>query len=323
MEPVTIIVGNANQLPLEDHSVDLIVTSPPYFGLRAYQDGGVAYEGQVGSEATPQEFLDALWLCAREWWRVLKPEGSLWVNLGDKYAGSNGQSGGTGSASIVHGRGNQGNQPSRYRKGYVPKSDIRRKSLMGLPWRYAIGMIDGNGDPNRAGWILRAEVIWSKPNGLPESVTDRVRRSHEQWFHFVKQERYFSAIDEIRSKECNALPNSVWHVATQPLVVPAELGVDHFAAFPIEFPRRIISGWSPPNATILDPFGGTGTTAAVARALGRKGITNDLSHDYSRLAEWRCHGDGFNKIMHKIHGTKPAKKTAGNGQLNLLAGDIT
>src|SRR5690606_35219945 len=127
-------------------------------------------------------------------------------------------------------------------------------------------------------WILRAEIVWSKPNGLPESATDRVRRSHEDWVHLTKQPRYYSAVDEIREPAsdysrpngvgrgprggqrprlmldtCNPLgklPGSVWEIATEPLRVPAHLGVDHFAAFPTEWPRRIITGWSPPGICV-------------------------------------------------------------------------
>ncbi|MEK9724720.1 MAG: site-specific DNA-methyltransferase, partial [Rhodospirillaceae bacterium] len=139
---MSLVRGDAVSLPLADESVDLIVTSPPYFALRSYTDGGEHYDGQIGSEDTPAAFLEALWAVTAECKRVLKPSGSMWVNLGDKYGD---------------------------------------KSLMGLPWRYAIGCIDN------LGLILRAEVVWSKPNGLPESVTDRVRRSHEQWFMFTKE----------------------------------------------------------------------------------------------------------------------------------------
>lgn len=303
---VTILRANALALPLADASVDLVVTSPPYWSLRAYQDNGETYEGQIGAEPTPGEFVDNLIECTREWMRVLKPSGSIWVNLGDKM-----------SSGV--------------------QSGVPGKSLIGIPWRYAIRCID------ELGLILRAEVIWSKPNGLPESVTDRVRRSHEQWFHFTKEPRYFSAVDEIREPHksepgregkgalggqkslrpvgpnsgsyntLGALPGSVWTVPTEPLQVPDHLGIDHFAAFPTEFPRRIIQGWSPrgvcvecgfllvrdtlscPNcgcssfrpAVIADTFGGTGTTALVADVLGRHGITVDLSQDYCRLAEWR------------------------------------
>jgi DNA modification methylase len=398
---VQIIRGNALDLPLADDSVDLCITSPPYFGLRSYQDGGAHYESQIGSEATPAGFVDALIAATREMVRVVKPSGSIWVNLGDKYAGGGGQwdkderpdphklraaSGSIGTGGKTYG--------------------LRPKSLIGVPWRYALRCIDD------LGLILRAEVIWSKPNGLPESVTDRVRRSHETWFHFTLNPRYYSAVDEIREESkpgqspaalsfnrngretapgqtvaphrigredqglnpLGKLPGSVWTIPTQPLTVPPHLGVDHFAAFPMEWPRRIVTGWSPrevctvcgegrrpvaaqtdsayaaerarvranktkrtereeglgdvfggvggrtntegfglisngvvkpsyaitgyacacPHPTapatpgiVLDPFGGTGTTALVAHALSRHGITVDMSADYCRLARWR------------------------------------
>ena len=383
---VSIIRGNALELPVEDSSVDLVVTSPPYFGLRSYQDGGEHYDGQIGAEATPTEFVDALLAATREMVRVLKPSGSIWVNLGDKYAGS--AAGGTQNGAATLGRKVAS---VRTAKGVMPKTDVRAKSLIGIPWRYAIRCID------ELGLILRAEVIWSKPNGLPESVTDRVRRSHEHWFHFVKEPRYYSAVDEVReahaartieqskidaraglvkksghrnavTENCRErsvtpppnplgkLPGSVWTIATEPLHVPEHLGIDHFAAFPTEFPRRIITGWSPrevcsacgegrrpvvdrgeaterrgdPNyygngegmqerwgaavstlgqvrpstitgyacacpeptaptapGVVLDPFGGTGTTALVASVLGRDAISVDMSADYCRLAQWR------------------------------------
>ena len=170
---VQIIRGNALALPLADDSVDLVVTSPPYFGLRSYQDGGEHYSGQIGDEPTPAEFVDALIAATAEMMRVVKPSGSIWVNLGDKYStgssadrnnGFNERSGNS-AGKRVQERSNPG---SRQLSGWRPKT------LLGLPWRYAIGCIDD------LDLILRAEVIWSKPNGLPESVTDRVRRSHEQ-----------------------------------------------------------------------------------------------------------------------------------------------
>ena len=325
--------------------------------------------------------------------RVLKPSGSLWVNLGDKYATSVGSlPGKPGGTSSLHGRDRLADAYSvtdGRRSG--ASTTVRSKSLIGIPWRYALRCIDD------LGLILRAEVIWSKPNGLPESVTDRVRRSHEQWFHFTLNPRYFSAVDEIREahndlswlgrqkqeransdrndggKMANTanplgkLPGSVWTVPTEPLRVPDHLGVDHFAAFPTEWPKRIIAGWSPAGvcvecgegrrpvteaepvtpkafaaqqheryinpggtrtqalgysaadrnrtitgyacacpeptadttpAVILDPFGGTGTTAMVAKALGRTGISVDMSADYCRLAEWRTNDrDQLAKVL--------------------------
>lgn len=270
-DPMPVIYhGDARSLPLPDDTVDLVVTSPPYFGLRSYRDGGEHYETQIGSEATPAEFVDALIACTREMVRVLKPTGSLWVNLGDKYNAYNNNRGPSKSLSA---RTEHAQAPTN--PGLVTAT-VPNKSLLGLPWRYAIRAID------ELGLILRAEVIWSKPNGLPESVKDRVRRSHETWFHFTLQPRYYSAVDEIREptqgrpdpmtwdqrkargdamrqgvqrgtfggsgmagNALGKLPSSVWSIPTQPLTVPDELGVDHHAAFPMAIPHRIIKGWSP------------------------------------------------------------------------------
>jgi len=400
-----VLRGDARHLPLPDASVDLIVTSPPYFGLRSYTDGGVHYDGQIGSEATPAEWVAALVGCTREWMRVLKPAGSLFVNLGDKYStGNGGESNLTALGQRLGTGGGQKSDRSKLRQ--LPVKGMAPKCLLGLPWRYALACTD------QLGLILRAEIIWAKPNGLPESVQDRVRRAHEQIFHFTLQPRYYSAVDEIREPHddknkplgpngrrgrdglkrpgyvlpekdglarrgmmvteqaynpLGKLPGSVWSIPSQPLSVPPELGVDHFAAFPMELPRRIITGWSPPGictqcgqgrrpvadaayvpignrlnnrrvtglqalgnsghgrpggpdsrlgdarkdvtitgyacgcgtwpidavqpstrpSVVLDPFGGTGTTALLAHALGRHGITIDMSADYSRLAQWR------------------------------------
>ena len=314
-----LIRGDATTLPLADNSVDLIVTSPPYFALRSYQDGGEHYAGQIGSEATPQEFLEALWAETAECRRVLKPSGSLWVNLGDKYAG-----GGMGG----HGLGLHGPPPQGERNSYRRPTNtggIPAKSLMGLPWRYAIGCIDN------LGLILRAELIWSKPNGLPESVTDRVRRSHEQWFHFTKEPRYFSAVDEIREgyehpesptarrgpsgpnrgtvvgrkhddggavgnfnhSPLGKLPGSVWTVPTEPLRVPDHLGVDHFAAFPSEWPRRLILGWSPSGVCVecgqgRRPVVAKENVTALTEAHGADGREGDRPTSTATITGYAC-----------------------------------
>ena len=330
-----LVQADAVELPVADDTVDLVITSPPYFALRSYQDDGDHYDGQIGSEATPAEFLDALWDVTAECVRVLKPSGSLWVNLGDKYSRGQRPVGQPDqfrtSADITY------DDPKYINSRRPENSGIPGKSLMGLPWRYAIGCIDD------LVLILRAEVIWSKPNGLPESVTDRVRRSHEQWFHFTLEPRYFSALDEIRepytappakaqpSKAFAAgatrnsalcpdhdlehnplgkLPGSVWSIPSEPLQVPDDLGVDHFAAFPQEWPRRLILGWCPPDGVVLDPFAGTGTVPMVARALGRTGIGVDLSADYLRLASWRVFESG--------HASKTVARTNGERQGLLL-----
>jgi DNA modification methylase len=307
---ITILRADARAVPLPDSSVDLIVTSPPFWALRSYQDSGAHFDGQIGAEPTPAAFVDNLITCTREWMRVLKPTGSIWVNLGDKYGRPGGGADVNPRTLPGAGRGTTG------RRRTIAEAGTRDKCLIGLPWRYAIRCIDD------LGLTLRAEVIWEKLTPLPESVTDRVRRAHETWFHFTVSTQYFAdgnairephAPDSLRTSKAGGapmrarnvniartatgayrgvnplgkMPGSVRKVAAQPLKVPVELGIDHFAAFPMEWPRWIVSGWSPRGGTVLDPFGGTGTTALVADVLGRHGISVDMSADYCRLAQWR------------------------------------
>lgn len=314
-----VLRGDAGALPLPDASVDLIVTSPPYFGQRVYTDGGEAYEGQIGCEETPSEYIANLLACTREWVRALKPEGSIFVNLGDSYYSGKGAPGRTTIDPKNAGRNARRTMRSPLDYGL----DLPRKTLLGLPWRYAIGCMD------QLGLILRAEIVWSKPNGLPEKAVDRAHRTHEQLFHFTRRPVYFSVCDAIRephaewtlkaygyerkgyNRRSNAsrgdrggfakapeahplgkMPGSVWEIAPQPLVLPEWLGVDHFAPMPMELARRCILGWSPPRGTVADPFGGVGTTALVADVFGRTGISIDLSHDYGRAARWRTADPG-------------------------------
>ncbi len=287
-----VLRGDAAHLPLPDASVDLIVTSPPYHGLRAYTDGGEIYDGQIGTEATPLEYLEALWMCTREWIRVLKPDGSLFVNLGDHYSQRTQTRRSSHQPGIFPGKFGEFGESwaERAAKGAVrmPHQNVindgggyvAEKSLLNLPHRYAIGCTD------HLGLIQRAEIIWDKPSGMPESVKDRVRRSHEQVFHFTKSPRYFAATDEIREphqpqslarsrrnrfapdrsqagvgppntwepgESCDPLgklPGSVWEIPPVPLIVPERLGVDHFAAYPPELVRRIILGWSPSGVCV-------------------------------------------------------------------------
>ncbi|MFI6296737.1 DNA-methyltransferase [Nonomuraea sp. NPDC050790] len=299
-----IIRADARALPLPDGSVDLIVTSPPYWGLRDYRDAGGSLAGQIGAEPTPWGYLGALWEATAEWVRVLKPSGSLFVVLGDKYANRT-RGAWRGSSDGYTWRADS--------PRYIRPKDLPEKSLIGLPWRYAIGCID------QLGLILRSEIVWSKPSPMPESVTDRARRSHEQVFHFTLRQRYYSDTDAIREPHraprrvaggtafgardrnltrtrtgqyagphpLGAIPGSVWEIATQPLRVPSELATGHDAAYPPSLVRRIVVGWSPTCGTVLDPFGGTGTTALIADLYGRHGISVDLSADYCRIAAWR------------------------------------
>jgi DNA modification methylase len=271
---VHVVRADARRLPLPDATIDLICTSPPYFQQRDYQDCGAAVAGQLGQENTPDGYVDALLDATAEWVRVLKPAGSLWVNLGDKL--------------------------------------LRSGSLALLPQRYAVGCAD------RLGLVIRAEVVWHKPSPMPEGrVVDRVHRAHETWLHLTRSRDYWADLDPLReppkwtrpelyrqhkpravegqpahgwTSEGHPLgrpPGSVWTVPTEPfptgLCAQAGLAA-HTAAFPVEFPRRLVLGWCPPGGVVLDPCGGTGTVAHVAAALGRIGITADLSAGYCRLA---------------------------------------
>ena len=252
------------------------------------------YDGQIGSEATPGEWLEALWACTAEWVRVLKPEGSLFVNLGDKYnsAASNQQGDVAAPSGLNRGKENRYTGRSRALR------DVQPKSLLGLPWRYAIGCMD------RLGLILRAEIVWAKPNGLPESVTDRVRRAHEQVFHFTVRPRYYAAVDEIReptddigrkgktmragplignhgssghdgngmrlaevyNNPLGKLPGSVWEIPSQPLQVPPELGVDHFACVDADTEILTQRGWlRHDELTTADQVAGYDLDARTAR----------------------------------------------------------
>ena len=169
---------------MPDNFLDCVITSPPYFQLRDY-----GYEGQWGLEPTYQEYLENLWSMMDELWRVLKPTGTVWINLGDSYNG-------TGNGHKIE---EQRESYKKYNKNLKPspnsKNDrsIPKKCLMLIPHRFAIGCID-------RGWILRNDIIWAKPNGMPESTTDRFSKKHEYFFFFVKQHEYFFDLDAVRDK---------------------------------------------------------------------------------------------------------------------------
>lgn len=280
--------SDARQLPLADESVDLIVTSPPYWSMRAYQDRGEYMQGQIGQETTPKVFVEQLRLATLEMVRVLKPTGSFFINLGDKYAGSGGHNNmtlGPSSKSTLQNPHYGRKVSSVFRDGptkYIKSDGVRPKSLMGIPWRYALMCID---DLNL---ILRAEIIWSKLSCIPESVKDRVWRNHEQIFHFTKQGNYYAREAKVLGAT-ERWHRSTWVIGPEPMSIPERVEdlPDHYASYPPKLVRSIILRWSPPGGVVLDPFGGTGTTAGVAQTCDRIGISSDLSADYCRLAEHR------------------------------------
>ena len=286
---------------LPDGSVDCIVTSPPYYGLRDY---GVA--GQIGAEPSPAEFVTALVAVFREVRRVLVDDGTLWLNLGDSY---------------VHKKasGPQGRDGERATRTFTADaaggwSGLPDKNLLGIPWRAAFALQDD-------GWTLRNDIIWHKSNAMPESVTDRLSSRHEHVFMFSKSPRYRFDLDPIRephadvsvkraqahradpgaratregvpyegvaSPQTLALaqmnhplgrnPGDVWTIATQPF------SEAHFATMPPALAERCIQAGCKPGGVVLDPFSGSGTTGLAAARHGRRYIGIDLNADYLDLS---------------------------------------
>lgn len=302
-EQVTLLLGDALEVlrTLPDGSVDCIVTSPPYYGLRDY-----GTEGQYGLEATPAEYVETMRALFAEARRVLADDGTLWLNLGDSYAYPPGS---------THKQGRTGQRKDRTFTAETIRgtAGLQTKNLIGVPWRTAFALQDD-------GWILRNEIIWHKPNAMPESVTDRLSSRHEHLFLFSKQPRYWFDLDAIREphtmrpqrrpsghKERQRLgvlpaqthstsqrdepgvdghplgrnPGDVWDITTKPY--PAA----HFAVFPLELPLRCIKAGCRPSGTVLDPFSGSGTTGAAARQLDRRYIGIDLNPAYHDLAKAR------------------------------------
>lgn len=239
---------------LPEGSVNCCVTSPPYFWQRDY---GVA--GQLGHEATPEDFVQALVTVFREVRRLLRDDGTLWLNLGDSYYNGNGQP-----------KGSDPRSPSRnWMRDKVRPLDVAglgypKKSLLGMPWRVALAMLAD-------GWTLRQEIIWCRDTAFPEpSVKDRPHRQHETIFLFSKS-RWYDFNREALEEE------SVWHIPHE------RAAKGHPAPFPTELVRRCILAGCQVDGVVLDPFGGSGTTAGVAVAHGRDAIICELNPEYGRL----------------------------------------
>jgi DNA modification methylase len=299
---LTILVGDCREklrdLPAE--SVQTIVTSPPYWGLRDYGN-----DAQLGQESTPEEYVSNMVAVFAEAKRVLREDGTLWLNLGDSYAGSS-QLGGT-DLSGLEGWNNGGTRKNptdvHAKKRGIP-SGLKAKDLVGIPWRVAFAL-------QADGWYLRSEIIWAKLNPMPESVTDRPTKSHEQIFLLSKSPKYFYDAEAIKEEAVTAgddrgsrtdnrrgtgynakaagtsitaeLRNkrSVWLVPTQPY------GGAHFATFPPNLIEPCILAGAPVGGVVLDPFGGSGTTALVANRLGRKAVLIELNEEYVELIKER------------------------------------
>ncbi len=289
---------------MPDGFVDCVITSPPYWQLRDYE-----IEGQWGLEPTYREYLQNLWNMMDEIWRILKEDGTVWINLGDTYN--------TLSGNIKSGMKNKQintNMVSGINIGsYFKAKDIKNKCLLLIPHRFAIGCIE-------RGWLLRNDIIWAKRNAMPESVTDRFSKKHEYFFFMVKQPKYYFDLDGIRDKhiwadsdyrskikggvknktglsvngqyaisgtaynEIGKNPGDVadfWDIPTQPN------RDKHFASYNPDLIKKPILAGCREGGLIYDPFMGTGTTAHAALNAGRNYIGSELNPDYVNMAERR------------------------------------
>ena len=289
---------------IPDETADMCVTSPPYYGLRSYN-----VDGQIGLEETPEKYISVLADVFDEVKRVLKPDGTLWVNIGDSYAGS--------------GKGAWENKTAQ-KEVYVPDRDspqckmpktwdgIKAKDLIGIPWMLAFEL-------RKRGWYLRQDIIWTKPNTVPESVMDRCTKSHEYIFLLSKESRYYFDHDAMqepavkeasfgvnrstryggkkysespevfyRTKSGNAYNytgyrnrRDVWSIPTKPF---AEA---HFATYPEDLVFPCVMAGSREGGVVLDPFNGAGTTGVVCLKTGREYLGIELNPEYIEISEKR------------------------------------
>ena len=248
--------------------VQCCVTSPPYWGLRDYD-----HPKQIGAESSPEAYVENLVAIFREVRRVLRKDGTLWLNVGDGYA-RNGGTGNCGPNAVV---GNTKKLIQR-RNCKVPDCwGLKDRDLMGLPWRVAFGL-------QADGWILRSRITWIKKSAMPESVKNRPTNATEEIFLFARSPSYYYNPNGVRESSGANLRN-YW------ILGPDPNANGHPAAFPTELARRCILLGSHEGDTVLDPFGGCGTTGIAAQALHRSSILIELNPDYANMGrERKCHG---------------------------------
>lgn len=304
----TIYQGNTIDIlkKFPDNFIDCCITSPPYFGLRDY-----GCSDQIGLEKTPEEYVQKLVMIFNEIKRILKKEGTLWLNLGDTYNGSGQDSGKK--------EGNKSQQIGNRIVGKVASSKginikgIKPKDLIGIPWMVAFAL-------RNDGWYLRQDIIWHKPNPMPEPVVDRCTKSHEYVFLLSKSKTYYYDSESIKERlsqnkwgkhispdfnnfkedynglnhDKDIIPNirnkrDVWTINTEPY------SEAHFATFPVKLIIPMIKAGCPKNGIVLDPFIGSGTVGFVARQYNRNFIGIELNKDYIKLANKRIDSLGLFK----------------------------
>ena len=270
-EKLTIHTGDCRTVlsTMAADSIDTCVTSPPYFGLREYD-----HEFQIGTEATVKEFVNNLCDIMDGVRRVLKPDGTLWLNIGDGYCNTNGYQRSKKGWDRTAREGAQANDrdlKDLLNEGY------KVKDVLGVPWRFAFEM-------QRRGWYLRQDIVWSKPNPMPENVFDRCTKSHEFIFLFSKSKKYYFDLNAIKTQSSDgslANPRSVWTVPV------SRFRGAHFATYPPELIEPCVLAGCPEGGTVLDPFAGSGTTAGVAIANNRRSVLIEANADYVDLINQR------------------------------------
>lgn len=253
----TVFQGDAvailRQLP--DNFFRCCVTSPPYWGLRDY-----ASEGQIGAEVNPQDYIEHLVQVFEGVKRVLTEDGTFWLNIGDSYTSGN--------------RGYRApdkKNPVRAMNYRPPTPEgLKPKDLVGIPWRIAFAL-------QQAGWFLRSDIIWEKPNCMPESVKDRPTRCHEYIFLFTKSLKYYYDAESIR-ESAGRNRRTVWSVPTEPFTGA------HFATFPPKLIEPCVLAGSAPDNWVLDPFLGSGTVGVVCEQNDRHYVGIELNPEYVRIA---------------------------------------
>jgi DNA modification methylase len=278
------------------------VTSPPYYGLRDY-----GHDGQIGLEETPEEYIKAMVEVFRCVWDVLEDNGTLWLNIGDSYFNTTKGTGGSNpeTSPFQNRKGNENFQGFKSRKLSAGETGCKPKDLIGIPWMLAFAL-------RADGWYLRQDIIWHKPNPMPESVQDRCTKAHEYIFLMSKSQKYhydheaikdpvkqdWGTRDRTEGKYHNegsglqphggleksyemANKRSVWTVNTKPYEGA------HFAVFPQDLIEPCILAGAPIGGIVLDPFMGSGTTDQVAQHLGRQYLGCELNEDYKPLQQKR------------------------------------
>ena len=271
----TILFGDCRETLKEfDEKVRMCVTSPPYYGLRNYGDEGK----QIGLEDTPEEYINNLVNIFRSVRNCLSDDGTLWVNIGDSYYNYRP---GKGQALVKQTvSATKQDLPDKCARRGNKLEGLKEKDLIGIPWMLAFAL-------RADGWYLRQDIIWNKPNPMPESVRDRCTKSHEYMFLLSKNQNYYFDVDVI--KEPTRRKRSVWNINKKPYKG------SHFAVFPPELITPCILAGSEENDIVLDPFIGSGTTAMVARDLGRHYIGCELHEEYNDLIQQRVPDD---KVVH-------------------------